>query len=733
MTRCKIKIQSQSLFFLIFFAAFIFFNKANAIPSVSASNTPSAPTTIKADTIDGDKISNVLTANGNVELDKGNNKVYADQIIYDKSGGNIKANGNVKANNVEIGKVKAKEAVIKDDFSSGTFTESKMIFNDGSYMTSPQIDRKTPEITVLQKAIYSICPSPEISLNNDLAGEKRDMASIKSKSTTIDRTQNVARLKGATFRFYNFPIFYTPYMKVSLDKNGRQSGFLTPSYVRSTNLGTGIKAPYFIDIAPNMDLTIIPFFSFTSNQVIVNNKFRHMNSYGEYEMNFEIANNKLLANANTANTAVINKTNKKYRWDIYGNGEFDFTNNTGLNFVGDTVGDRNYLRNYYNNFANSTISKVNLDYIQGRTYHAIKAIRFQELENIVTEDAAPFVLPTIDSHIETKPFFFKEKLVLTSNATVITRQDGLQYRRVTFVPEANIPFNLKGNLFNLGSRVQNDFYSLENNFKLIDRSNNFNQTESNTKPEFSASWRMPLINKTKTNTLMFEPMVNIVTSTFTKSYSKLPNEDSNNSELTVSNLFVNDRISGFDRNEAGRRISYGAKTSLFNKYGEFGLTMGQSIRKSSKKQDIIIRGFADNNKSNIVGQAMYKATKYFSTTYSFQLNESNYRNDVNQLTTLLSFSRISFGTDYLLLKKNAQNLNKVEQLSASSSLKVSNDWRVSVAISKDMVLGRVLSRSLTLFRDGCCTTFGFSVVESNPSSLTKPQKTFNLSLSFKNL
>ena len=72
------------------------------------------------------------------------------------------------------------------------------------------------------------------------------------------------------------------------------------------------------------------------------------------------------------------------------------------------------------------------------------------------------------------------------------------------------------------------------------------------------------------------------------------------SELTFSNLFANDRISGFDRNEAGKRVSYGLKSSIFNSLGEFNFTAGQAIIIKKKEQDVKIRGFAENNKSNTV-------------------------------------------------------------------------------------------------------------------------------------
>jgi LPS-assembly protein len=690
----------------------------------------SPPAILKADEVTGDQINNILIASGNVEIVKGSAIIYADQITYNKNGGLIRAIGNVKIKNIEIGNVKATSAEIKDDFSSGKFLDTKMIFNDGSYLISPEIERKTPLITILQNTTFSICPNPQIIINNDLAGKKRDFFSIKSRTTTIDREKQIMVSKGSIMRFYNVPFFYTPFIQVPLSTKKKQSGFLNPSYIKSTNLGVGLSTPYYFYIAPNMDLTVSPFIGISNNQILISNEFRHIASYGQYLTNFEVGNNKITS---SNNTTVVDRTSKQYRWNLTGEGVFDFTENIGLDFSANIVSDRDYLRDYHYSYLNYTSSKLNVDYIKGRNYYAIKTIKIQELENIDYEKAAPLILPQIDSYIETRPLFYKEKFALTSNMTVISRDDGLQYRRVSLTPEVSLPFNLQGNLFNLDARVQTDGYSLENNFKDIAVTNDYNSFESNYKPEFSIGWRLPLIKKSQTNTLMIEPMANIVVSSYGKNFNNFPDEDSNDAELTVSNLFVPDRISGFDRNEAGKRINYGVKTSFFNNYGEFGLNIGQGYRASSGSQDVTISGFADNNKSNIVGQAIYKSTRYLTLSYSFQLNESNYSNDINQLSATLNFDRITLSSDYLLIRTTSQNSTKKEQIRFASTVKISEGWNVILSINEDLVTGRTLTRGVTINRIGCCTIVGFSVIETNPSTLIKPQKTFNISLSFKNL
>jgi LPS-assembly protein len=720
-------------FLLQFFAIFLCATHSFALPNFKKTKENSIPAVLKADFVDGDNQSNTLTATGNVEVTKGTSVVYADQVIYEKNNGKIRAIGDVRIKDIEVGKVFATRAELKEDFSSGKFFDSKIIFNDGSYLTSPEINRQDPLITILQKPIFSFCPNPDISADNSIAGKKPDLLSIKSRQTTIDRKEDVMRSKGGVVRFYNVPILYTPYLSVGLPSKKKKSGFLHPSYSKSTNLGLGLKIPYYLYIAPNMDLTISPLIGVSSNQLMIDNEFRHKSSYGEYKINAEIANNKV---NNTHNSTVVSRTDSPYRWNVRSKGVFDFTTNTGLDFDSNLVSDRDYLRDYDFSFLNYTTSKINLDYTHGRNYHAVKIIKIQELENTALQKSEPTILPQIDSHIESKPMFFKEKFALTSNVTAITRHDGLQYRRATLTPEVDLPFNLRGNLFNLNAKAQNDFYWLkEAAIPATSASTNQYQTiATNSKPEISLNWKLPLIRKTKSNTLLIEPMINIVSSSYRKNFDLLPNEDSNDSELSVSNLFISDRIAGFDRNESGKRINYGVKTSFFHKiYGQFGLTAGQGYRKSENQQDANISGFGEDSKSNIVGQALYKAKKHFSIIYLFQLNESSYSNDVNQVSSTLSFDKISFSVDYLLLQTTRQNLNKAEQLTLSSKIQLSSKFSLSLASNRDIVRGREISRSAKLLREGCCTTFGFSVTETNPSTLSKPQKSFNISLLFKNL
>lgn len=57
--------------------------------------------------------------------------------------------------------------------------------------------------------------------------------------------------------FKGVPILYSPYFSFPLNDK-RKSGFLAPSAGSSDELGFELRAPYYLNLAPNYDATITP-------------------------------------------------------------------------------------------------------------------------------------------------------------------------------------------------------------------------------------------------------------------------------------------------------------------------------------------------------------------------------------------------------------------------------------------------------------------------------------------
>lgn len=686
---------------------------------------------LKADSIKASKEKNIYIAKGNVEISNSTTTAVSDEIEYNKNTGWVNSPGEIAIIDRDLGNMFAAKAKVKDDFSQGSFDNSIIIFADGSYLQSKEAIRNDSTKITLKKPIFSICPNEKIVKDDRKAGEVINTLSLQSSTTKIDQEKRIMTSTNSIVKLYEVPIFYIPYISLPLKSNKRKSGFLTPSYVNNSQFGFGLQTPYFVNAAPNIDWIISPKFYQDSAQLTVNNSIHHLTKYGEHRSEIEISNNKITTQ-NDLN--ITNRTDQEIRYDLRDKGEYVFTHNSSLNNDIHLISDKDYLRDYNFDFRAYTTSDVTYNYNKNRNFLQINTVKFQELEFNDQTANAPWVLPSVTHHIESKkPLFFNERYALTSNLTAITRESGLQYRRLSTIPEVTIPFNIYGNLIDIKSRIELDYYSLENNYRYNENYTDYNKSVSNYKPEISLNWRLPLIQKTKSNTLMVEPMASLVSSSFKRNFNSVPNEDSNNAELTVNNLFVNDRIAGYDRIEAGDRLNYGVKSAMFNDLGQFELTLGQSYRMSEKEQDVTIRGFNENNKSNIVGLFSYSYPKIFNATYLFQLNESNYSNEVNSLQTTLTLDKFNLSNDYLLLRRGVINTEKIAQNTLSIGYQVNKKLNLKASVTKNLVTNKNLTRSATIEYGGCCMIFRFMTTETNTSNLTKTQRSHSINVTIRGL
>ncbi len=457
-----------------------------------------------------------------------------------------------------------------------------------------------------------------------------------------------------------------------------------------------------------------------------------MVSNGDYKVNLELANNKITANNDVA---ITNRTKKPYRYNLNSTGKFDFDRFLTANLDINTVGDRDYLRDYHNTYLAYTVSQADVDYIKGRSHSSLSSVRFQELENPLLQNQAPLVLPRFNSHIETaKPLISNERYFLNTDLAILTREEGLQYQRISLEPGVRLPFNIAGNLFDLEAKSQNDYYHLTGDLANPESSaQNFKSYISNQKNKFNAKWSLPLIKKTDPSTLMVEPIAMLSSTSYKGDYTKIPNQDSANGELSMNNLFSDNRISGYDRSETGERVSYGARSSLFNSLGEFEFNFGQSYRLSNQSQDVTVLGFNATNKSSVVGDFFYKASKHFTMRYDFQLNDSTFLNEINDVNANLVFDRFSFNTSYLLMRRTASNDIKKEQVQLISGIKLTKQWSTQLMLVRDLTNGINLNRSIALKYDGCCTIVDFTVSEQDLGNLTAPNRSFSFSVTVKNL
>jgi len=81
---------------------------------------------------------------------------------------------------------------------------------------------------------------------------------LRASELIIDTSKNEGVAKHARLTFMSVPIFYFPYLSFALE--GRKTGLLTPDYGFLKTTGSYFTLPYYINIAPNRDATVTPYF-----------------------------------------------------------------------------------------------------------------------------------------------------------------------------------------------------------------------------------------------------------------------------------------------------------------------------------------------------------------------------------------------------------------------------------------------------------------------------------------
>ena len=124
--------------------------------------------------------------------------------------------------------------------------------------------------TIIKKGIFTTCKQ----------NESCPPWTIKSKEIEHDKINKNIIYKNAWLSFYDKPILYFPKFFHPDPTIKRQSGFLIPSILSSTNSGNSFNIPYFNVIADNKDFTLSP-------RIFFNNDFLIQNEYRQIEKNID--------------------------------------------------------------------------------------------------------------------------------------------------------------------------------------------------------------------------------------------------------------------------------------------------------------------------------------------------------------------------------------------------------------------------------------------------------------
>lgn len=261
------------------------------LPSDDGRAITEYPTELEADEMGAEGDSVILS--GNAEVVQGNQAIKADKLIYRKNEDRLDAVGEVviytpfgdriEADRMDIeletfiGEAEnprfriAERDSVRDRTLLGTGSTAptlrELLAVDG-LEESASAKKKKKEEEVGKSRVQARGNASKVYFEgHDLMRleqveyttclEGHDDVVISASEVELDKADNVGVARNVRLKFMNVPIFYFPYLSFPISSE-RKTGFLFPGIGRQDDAGIVIEAPWYWNIAPNIDATLVP-------------------------------------------------------------------------------------------------------------------------------------------------------------------------------------------------------------------------------------------------------------------------------------------------------------------------------------------------------------------------------------------------------------------------------------------------------------------------------------------
>ena len=240
--------------------------------STGLQETPSAAVREKQPTyVDSDRISghpDVDTVlQGHVQLRRGDTVIRADRIEYRQAQDQAKATGHVYLNRAG-NRYQGELLDLQVDAMSGFILQPRYQFlRSQGHGQAERMDFVDDKHASAKKATYTTCTrKPGPSWLPDWF--------MQAEQITFDMDRNEGVATDALLTFKSLPILPIPSFSFPLSDE-RKSGFLPPTFGLDSLGGVEMSLPYYVNLAPNRDLTVTAT-PMTRRGVKLSNEFRYM-------------------------------------------------------------------------------------------------------------------------------------------------------------------------------------------------------------------------------------------------------------------------------------------------------------------------------------------------------------------------------------------------------------------------------------------------------------------------
>jgi LPS-assembly protein len=611
----------------------------------------------------------IVIARGSVEVVRGERILLADKIYYYQKQDIVKADGNIRLLQPDGSILFADNLILEDEFKRGVVEKFKARFADNSAFAAAQAKRLNENELELTNAVYSPC---KICQNDP---DFEPLWQLKSDKVMVDNVKERVDYEDVTLEVKGLPVFYSPYFSHPTPDAKRKSGLLRPQHSNSTNLGFNAQYPYYINIAPDKDATITPWF--TSEEGMVGlGEYRQIFDDGYINLFGSITNP---SRRNELTGEVIG--GREIRGHLFSRGEGGINEDWRWGFNVQRTTDDTYLRRYQFGFFETLPSRVYVENVDERNYMLVESMTFQRLDGQVLEANEPYILPNAELHLSSEPMWHNARASIDASSFTLMRREGTDVRRLSTAANLMLPHVTDGgHVFNAEGGVRTDLY---NSSDVIEAGRLTDATVARVIPHAALKWRYPLMTQIADHNVVVEPIAKIIATTNNHNKDGISNQDSLTPEFNALNLFRSNRYAGLDLIEEGTRTMAGIQSSLNLDNGDaINAMLGQELRLSGDNP-FPVSGVNRNDTSDIVGQLGYNGSN-LSLEALYRVDDEDYLLRRSEIRGQYSLMGSSIGVDHVFIDDDAILANR-NDLTLYAGTTLYQDFSVSAFARRDLL------------------------------------------------
>ncbi|MCB1493991.1 MAG: LPS-assembly protein LptD [Rhodobiaceae bacterium] len=706
------------------------------LPSVG----PEEQMLVEADELIYDSVNETVTAQGNVQIYYGPYTLQADRVVYDQKAQRVRAEGNVRVTEPDGNVIYAEFANLSDDFRDGFVRSLTVETPDKTRITAATAERSADNTTVFNRGVYTACEPCEDDPS------KPPLWQIKAVRIVHDQKKKMIYYENASLEFFGLPVAYFPFFATPDPSVKRKTGFLTPGFRVSNAIGFGVVTPYFINVAPNKDITLKPLFS-TRQGLLMEAEWRHRMANGTYSVRAG-GIRQLSPDDSPDNPG----DDRDWRGYISSQGRFAINRYWSIGWDGTLVSDDGFLKSYSITGQSWLTSTVDLTGQSERNHFEARAYTFRRLNAFnYDQSTLPVVAPSTDYSRVWNRDVFGGELSFASSSYSTYRGDidsaglirsiaragftegdyadssryvaELKWRRqlIDGIGQVFTPFaSVRGDIYNThgGYNAARKIYSaswLPTSYDDWQPRYYDDETTLRVIPTVGVEYRYPFASHQSWGTQVFEPVAQLYyRPNLHGEQDDVLNEDALSLVFDTTSLFDRDKFSGYDRVETGLRANLGVRyTANFSNSASARLTFGRSFHLAGDNPFPEDSGL-EHDASDYVGSAaldfgndfkIAASTRIDGDTFAVRRNEIYGQTRVGRLSTRAVFAQI-------LKQPGLGSTSNEAQLLARSSFKLSDNWNVSGYGRYDFAESRLNQTGAALSYSDECFYFSLGYNES---------------------